>query len=310
MTSRREQVLEMLIERFISDPRPVSSLELSEPLRVSSATVRNDFALLEEMGLLRQPHTSAGRVPTREAYRAYAHKFIPPKTLPILQLERLENTLSRVDGEARFRFAAQLASSMSGYAVVTSLAPRDAPLQAVLLSALNDGRVLCVAVMASGVTRQFTVDIGLKPTRETLENLETDLRCEISVSKMPERLHTLETSATSPTRQRLLRALRESWGAVAPNLSFSSGATPVLGEPESHDVDFLRSVLELLEHPASPAALPGGMNLAVDEPNGVSSVTMAFKSSLGIASLSILGPTRMRYPHAISVAKAVADALT
>ena len=100
-----------------------------------------------------------------------------------------------------------------------------------------------------------------------------------------------------------------STGAALTTCRRFNGATPVLGEPESHDVDFLRSVLELLEHPASPAALPGGMNLAVDEPNGVSSVTMAFKSSLGTASLSILGPTRMRYPQAISVAKAVSDAL-
>jgi heat-inducible transcriptional repressor len=309
MASRREHLLELLIERFIVSSRPVSSLELSEPLGVSSATVRNDFAALEEMGLLRQPHTSAGRVPTREAYRAYAHKFIPPKTLPPMQVERLENTLSRVDGEARFRFAAQLAASMSGYAVVASVAPREAMLEAVLLTGLNDGRVLCVVILQGGIAREFTVDIGFKPERETLERLEADLRLNISAEEMPARLMTLEAAQASPTAARVLRALRERWGAVAPGLSFSSGATPVLSEPESHDVDFLRCVLELLEHPASPIGLSNGMNLSVDEPNGVSSITMAFRSSLGRASLSILGPTRMRYPQAISVAKAVSDAL-
>jgi heat-inducible transcriptional repressor len=309
MSSRREQVLALLIERFISDPRPVSSQELSEPLNVSSATVRNDFAALEEMGLLRQPHTSAGRVPTREAYRAYAHRFIPPKTLPSAQLERLEDTLSRVDGEARFRFATQLASSMSGYAVVASLAPKDARLEAVLLTALNDGRILCVAVLEGGMARQFSVDVGFKPDHDTLAALEAELRRSVSVEQMPEVLATLEQQSASPTRQRILRGIREHWGAVAPGSSFSSGATPVLREPESQDVDFLRRVLELLERPVSPGALSSGMNLSVDEPSGVSSVTIAFRSSLGRASLSILGPTRMRYPQAISVAKAVSDAL-
>ena len=308
MSSRREHLLEMLIERFIASSRPVSSLELSEPLGVSSATVRNDFVVLEEMGLLRQPHTSAGRVPTREAYRAYAHKFIPPKTLPQVQLARLENTLSRVDGEARFRFAAQLASSLSGYAVVTSLAPRDARVEAVLLNALSDGCVLCVVILEGGVARQFRLDIGFTPERETLERLETDLRLDISAHAMPAKLLQLESHA-SPTAGRVLRALRERWGEVAPSLNYSSGATPVLSEPESHDVDFLRLMLDLLEHPASPSDLSNGMNLSVDEPNGVSSVTIAFRSSLGRASLSILGPTRMRYPQAISVAKAVSDAL-
>jgi heat-inducible transcriptional repressor len=308
MPSRREQLLEMLIERFIVDPRPVSSLELSEPLGVSSATVRNDFAALEEMGLLRQPHTSAGRVPTREAYRAYAHKFIPPKTLPETQLARLENTLARVDGEARFRFAAQLAASLSGYAVVTSLAARDARVEAVLLTALSDGCVMCVVILEGGVAREFRLDIGFTPERETLERLEVTLRLDISAHEMPARLLVLEAQA-SPTGQRVMRALRERWGEVAPSLSYSSGATPVLREPESHDVDFLRRVLDLLEHPASPSDLSNGMNLSVDEPDGVSRITIAFRSSLGRASLSILGPTRMRYPQAISVAKAVSDAL-
>jgi heat-inducible transcriptional repressor len=309
MSSRREQLLELLIERFISDPRPVSSQELSEPLNVSSATVRNDLVALEEMGLLRQPHTSAGRVPTREAFRAYAHRFIPPKTLPSAQLERLENTLSRVDGEARFRFATQLASSLSGYAVVASLAPRDARLETVLLTGLSDGRVLCVAVLEGGVTRQFTVDAGFKPDHDTLETLEAELKRGLNVEQMPEFLAKLERESASPARQRIVRALREGWGSVAPGTNFSSGAGPVLREPESQDVEFLRRVLELLERPASPSILSSGVNLSVDEPSGVSSVTIAFRSSLGRASLSILGPTRMRYPQAISVAKAVSDAL-
>jgi heat-inducible transcriptional repressor len=308
MPSRREQLLELLIERFIVDPRPVSSLELSEPLGVSSATVRNDFAALEEMGLLRQPHTSAGRVPTREAYRAYAHKFIPPKTLPETQLAHLENTLARVDGEARFHFAARVAASMSGYAVVTSLAPRDARVEAVLLTSLSDGCVLCVVILEGGVAREFKLNIGFTPERETLERLEESLRMNISAHAMPAKLIALELHA-SPTGARVLRALIERWGEVAPALNYSSGATPVLSEPESHDVDFLRHVLELLEHPASPVDLSNGMNLSVDEPNGVSRVTVAFRSTLGRASLSILGPTRMRYSQAISVAKAVSDAL-
>jgi heat-inducible transcriptional repressor len=308
MPSRREQLLEILIERFILDPRPVSSMELSEPLGVSSATVRNDFAALEEMGLLRQPHTSAGRVPTREAYRAYAHKFIPPKTLPELQLAHLENSLARVDGEARFRFAAQVASSMSGYAVVTSLAPKDAKVEAVLLTSLSDGCVLCIVILEGGVAREFKLNIGFTPERETLERLEDALRLNISANAMPTKLMALELQS-SPSGARVLRGLLERWGEVAPALNYSSGATPVLSEPESHDVDFLRRVLELLEHPVSPSELSNGMNLSVDEPNGVSRVTVAFRSRLGRASLSILGPTRMRYAQAISVAKAVSDAL-
>jgi heat-inducible transcriptional repressor len=178
----------------------------------------------------------------------------------------------------------------------------------VLLTALSDGCVLCIVILEGGVAREFRLNMGFTPERDTLERLEGALRLNISAHAMPAKLLALEAQST-PTGARVLRALLERWGEVAPALSYSSGATPVLSEPESHDVAFLRCVLELLEHPASPSELSNGMNLSVDEPNGVSRVTVAFRSSLGRASVSILGPTRMRYPQVISVAKAISDAL-
>jgi transcriptional regulator of heat shock response len=72
-------------------------------------------------------------------------------------------------------------------------------------------------------------------------------------------------------------------------------------------VEFLRGVLELLERPSNPVS--SGLLVSVDEPSGISSITVSFKSNLGRAAVSVVGPTRMRYPHAISVAQAVANVL-
>jgi heat-inducible transcriptional repressor len=309
MVPRREQLLELVVERFIEQKRPVPSLDLAEPLGVSSATVRNDLAVLEEMGFLRQPHTSAGRVPTREAYRTYAHKFIPPKRLPDAALVRLERTLASVSGEQRFRVAAMLAASLSGYATVMSFAPLEARVEAIVFSLIAESRVLVVVILEGGLTRELILEPGFRPERDVLERLERALQqTALGAHEVPAKLLALEHQS-SPAVSSLARSLRERWGEIAPHISFSSGATPVLDQPESGDAGFLRSVLELLERPGSPSGLTPGLALHVDDPDGVSSITVAFKSNAGRAAVRILGPTRMRYPQAISVAKAVADAL-
>jgi heat-inducible transcriptional repressor len=311
MDVRRQQVLHLLVEHFIGSNRPIASRDLAKPLGVSSATVRFELAALEEMGLLHQPHTSAGRVPTRDGYRNYAHQFLPPKPLHEAAKARMDAAISRVDGENRLRMAAQIASSLSGYAAVAILTPRDSKVEAMYLSLLSDDRVLVVVVLEGNVAREFVIDAGFKPERITLEQAEQAVRnLKAHVREMPAKLLMLEQK-TSPGISGVLKALRERWGETVQGVNYSSGASQMLSEPESRDAGFLRSVLEMLEHPNSNNANlpPGSVNLSVDDPNGISAVQVGFRSSVGLGSVAIVGPTRMRYPNAISVAKAVSDAL-
>lgn len=307
---RRARVLHLLVEAFVATNRPVASRDLAQPLGVSSATVRSELATLENLGLLRQPHTSAGRVPTREAFLAYAHRFLPPEPLPEPERDRLEAALGRAEGEARVRLAARLAAGLSGYAATAVVAPREALLESLLLSPLDDGRLLAVVILGGGVTREFVADAGFRPERATLDRVEGALRgAKVPVHEVPPRLRELETSG-SPGVQRVARALREHWGEVAPTVVFAEGASRVLGEPESQDVTFLRRVLELLERPGAPETLaPGQVSLIVDEPRGVSAVAAGFRTPGGRGQVVIVGPTRMRYPQAIAVAKTLSDAL-
>jgi heat-inducible transcriptional repressor len=310
MVKRQEQLLELVIERFIAAKRPVPSLELAEPMGVSSATVRNDLAALEEMGLLRQPHTSAGRTPTREGWRLYASKYIPPKPLSEQNRLHLEMALGSVDGESRLRLAMQLTASLSGYAAVLSLAPTEARLETLLLSPLEQGRILAVLLLEGGLLRELILDVGFRPEPEALERLKSALCAEPrALEQIPQKLERLAQDP-SPTIATLAKSLRQRWGELsAPSAVYSSGASPVLHEPESGNVDFLRGLLDLLERPSSPNVASPGLLVRVDEPSGISSITVSFKSNLGRAAVSIVGPTRMRYPHAISVAQGVANVL-
>ena len=83
LSARKEKILRAVVDNYIATAVPVSSKELSEKdmSGLSSATIRNELAALEEMGYLAQPHTSSGRVPTNDAYKLYVDKLMPKRSL-------------------------------------------------------------------------------------------------------------------------------------------------------------------------------------------------------------------------------------
>src|SRR3989338_3686643 len=95
LTERQKAILKAVIENYIKSAKPVSSWDLTEKrdLRVSSATIRNEFAALEETGHLFQPHTSAGRLPTEKAYRFYVEECLKERELARSEREKVAQEL-------------------------------------------------------------------------------------------------------------------------------------------------------------------------------------------------------------------------
>jgi transcriptional regulator of heat shock response len=118
MNERQSQVLKAIVEEFVKTHEPVASGQVVEmlPFEVSSATVRNDMTELAEAGLIAQPHTSAGRVPTEEGYRAYIQATMhEQKELSLRQRETLLAHFKKLKTlQERFREAAKMLSEMSG----------------------------------------------------------------------------------------------------------------------------------------------------------------------------------------------------
>lgn len=301
----------MLVAMFVDTNRPVASRDLASRLGVSSATVRNDLKALETAGLLRQPHTSSGRVPTRDAYRMYAHQFLPPTPLDDATRNRLDHVLKVTQSDSRLRLAARLAASLTGYPAVAAITPGDAHVQRLLLAQMSPEVILAVIILDGNVTREVVFQGGFRVERGTLDQLEEAFASSpVSVREAPSRLARLEESAT-PGVARIARALRESWAVVTPTLSYAEGATGVLAEPESQDPGFLRHLLELLERPPGPGSDPiGKISIAVGEPDGISTVSAEFAVGSSRGKMLVAGPLRMRYPRVIMVTQAIAEALS
>lgn len=303
MNARTEQILELVAERHISSAKPVPSSFIAEQLRISSATVRNEFSALEEAGYLMQPHTSAGRIPSRRGYRRYARKFLPPRTLPEAQRTLLTQSLRGAHGEGLLERVAMITADLSGYTVVVTL-PTDDELQIleIHLSALSSRRTLAVVVLENGLIRQLALELSPTPSDDDLLEVESSLRrLTLPLREVPQALSDIATRAESEVARTYL-ALAEAWPQMRAPRVFSGGLKHLFSEPEAADPGFVKRVLERVETPGTTAE---ALALVFEESLALVSAQLELGGSR--AGLLLLGPLRMRYPETLMIARGVTE---
>ena len=318
MNDRRARILRMVAESYIRTAHPVASARIAERLELSSATVRNEFAALEEEGFLQQPHTSSGRIPTSRGFHSYALGCLPPRRLPERQRSQLVRQLQATNGDGLFTLVARVAAELSGYAVVVRLPADDAlHILEIHLSMLSAERLLAVVVLENGIVRQLSVDLAAPPADRVLDDAERNLRqLTLPLGEVPRALDTIAAHADAEL-SRTLRAIARAWPRLNPPRMFSEGLRHLLAEPESSDPDFIRLVVDQVER-ADPAGAgwgpegwtPDGGPVGLDLDDAVARITSGFELGVGVGSLTVLGPARMRYPAAMMVARGVSEALS
>lgn len=118
MEERRKNLFKKIVDVYIKTAEPVGSLRLSAGTAVSSATIRHEMIILEQEGLIYQPHTSAGRVPTEKGYRFYIENFVRNGKIEPKEKARLAAARKNLKGEERLKSLARLAAELSQGAVI------------------------------------------------------------------------------------------------------------------------------------------------------------------------------------------------
>lgn len=303
VTERRARILELVAESYIETARPVPSSAVAERMNLSSATVRNEFAALEEAGLLEQPHPSAGRVPTPRGFRRYAGHHVPPRPLAPAARRRSSDLLRDLHGSEFLRSLAALATELSGYAVVLELAANDdVRALEVHLTPLTNGRVLAVAILENGLTREQVVPLAPAPAEDVLDDAERTLRqITVPLREVPVALRDRAKGAGDELR-RTLRAIADAWPTLHPPERVSHGLSLLFDEPESRDPAFLRRAAKRLESGAGTALDPIGATLGLAFDEDVALIGADLPLPRGVGRLTLVGPARMRYADAFSVA--------
>jgi heat-inducible transcriptional repressor len=306
LSQRRLRILNVVAENYIASARAVPSALVADQLQVSSATVRNEYSALEHLGMLQQPHASAGRIPTSTGLAAYARRFIPPRKLRPEQRLVIRKRLGRQHGDLLFQNIASLAAELSGYAVVVSL-PADDMLRAleIHLTVLSANKLLAVLVLENGLVRQQIVHLSPVPSDDVIGRAERSLRSlTVPLSHLPAAVRSLAAGTTGELA-RTLAALADALPALNPPRLFSHGLGNLFQEPEARDPEFLRLALSQVEAPGPGTQAAGALDLVLSDATAQISATFQLGSLL--AHLSIIGPARMRYPEALQVSRGIAD---
>lgn len=343
LTERQRRILARLVAEFIEQGEPVSSLWLAERsgLGLSSATVRNILARLEELGLVKQPHTSAGRVPTDHGYRTYVD----------LLMENRRRMKPSADVEARLRKASSLdavldnasqelsrASHHIGFAVAMA-SSSDAVLQHIDFVPLDSRKVLVVLVSSGGHVTHKVVEVGAddEPIDGTaLRQAANYVNAEFAGLRLSEVREALVARLREERMlydQLLKRALELAQSGLAevdegvPGVTlFVQGTSTLLERVSAHDerlsLDTLRSLFRMIEEKHRLVELlsqyieaPGvtvviGTENASPDLHPFSVVTSTYQEGDRVGAVGVIGPTRMRYQKSINVVDGVAQVMT
>lgn len=164
ISERKEKIIQAVVDSYIVSCEPISSAEIKENYlpNLSSATIRNELSALEEMGYLAQPHTSAGRVPTAEAYRLYVDKLMPKRKLSKSELKVInsyfDHKITEID--EILRSTAKVISeitSLTGVAVIPNI--YGATIESVKIVKITEKSALVIIVTNYGVLKDATITL-------------------------------------------------------------------------------------------------------------------------------------------------------
>lgn len=329
---RNQQILADIVRTYIETGEPVSSRAISKRFEedLSTATIRNIMAELEEGGYLYQPHTSAGRVPTAAAYRFFAQAVATQATISTADQQwiRREMAGARTAGEITERAGHVLAEVSNGLGIVVSPPLARTVLEYARMWLLPDGRVVVVLISPGGNTR----DKVLKPARPftqaeldateeflnrqysgwTLEAIRADLLQKLATER--ERYEGMVQNALSLCDPSVL-------GDDAARQVHVEGTAQFVGTPDFADQTQLRALLAAIEEKHRLVTV---LNACIETPEpvyvqiGVKEISQAGENLALISarytrgeqvqgSLGVLGPTRMHYERAVTAVAYVAQ---
>jgi heat-inducible transcriptional repressor len=334
-SKRNQQILAEIVRAYVTTGEPVSSrvISRSHSEQLSSASIRNVMADLEEAGLLFQPHTSAGRVPTAAAYRFFAQQIAAQATLSEEDKNRIRKELESATTaeELTERAGHMLAEVSRGLGIIVMPPLAHTVLEHVHFLLLPDGRVVVVLISAGGATRDKVVRPEHEFTQPELDRTADYLNRHFGGWTL-EAIRADLLAKLASERERYGRLLPVALELCDPTLLDSDrsrevyveGAAQFASAPELTGAESLRELLSAIEEKSRLVALLNGcietpepvhVQIGVKEINGVgehlSLITAPYMvRDQGQGSLGVLGPMRMQYERAITAVAYMAHAFS
>jgi heat-inducible transcriptional repressor len=351
LNDRQQHILKATVRRYIATAEPVGSKALLEEynLGVSSATIRNAMGMLEKAGLLYQPHTSAGRVPSDSGYRIYVDRLITPSDVWGRQVEYLfQEQLKWEDWslEALLRGAARILAKVSGcITLITMPNTNTARLRHIQLIQIESGRVMLIVVTDTYETQSVLLDLPTVDEGTVLESEVIERELQILSNFLNSQLRgqslydlvSLDWNQLDREFQQYGDRLKTVFADICRRTQPQSastqiaigGVSEVLRQPEFAELQQVQTILHLLEEeqqqllpfifeePELDSNSRRRVTIRIGSENTLESIRSCTlisstyrRGTVPIGSVGVLGPTRLDYEAAIAVVEAAADYLS
>lgn len=319
---RKRKILQSIVEEYIQTAEPIGSRTIAKhtDMGLSSATIRNEMADLEEMGYLMSPHTSAGRIPSDEGYRFYVNELMHRYQMSNQDLIALKRffAVGILQLDRLIRQVGDIVSQMTNYTTVTVTPElKQCYVKHFELLPVDDSSALLVLVTSEGIVRNQLInvnedEISLRSLSVVLNEKLTGLTLEeINLVKINEIQQVI--GANTQILMPILNFIHEAITQLDGSEVYLANSQNILNHPEYYDVAKARGLLNFLENKESIKhavdQTDGGGRISVvigkenkfDEMRETSMVTAKYLTGgKTIGKIGIVGPTRMDYAKVVT----------
>lgn len=320
MEGRQKTLLKEIVENYIKNARPVGSKSLCEKLHCSSATIRNEMAVLENLGFLEKNHISSGRIPSEQGYKYYVENLMQPKELTgedVLKLQTIfhNNTLEVSDAITQ---CVQIISEITNYtSIVLGKSSKDNELKQVSIIPLEDNKIVALVCTDKGIVenKQFILpkNIYVEEVVKTSEIInkmlvgtpidEVSARLEFDIKPI--------IAKQVAQYEAVYNIFYDAFNDFAKNSSnvFFSGKTNILKQPEySNDASSIKNIISKFEDEdliKNIEAKDKGVNIYIGQEsefdNDVTVINTKYNINGEEGTIAIVGPKRMEYDRVVGL---------
>jgi len=327
LDDRKLKILKAIISNYLETGEPVGSRTISKytDLNLSSATIRNEMADLEELDLITQPYTSAGRIPTDKGYRLYVDQMMVEKDTEMEEMKT--QLLERVDKmESLLKQVAKVLAYNTNYAtLVTAPQYQNSKLKFIQLSQVDDRQLLAVIVVDGNVIKNKLMQVERMLANDEILKLNVLLNTFLQGASLQdinlEMIQTIKTQAGefADIMENVFQGIAEAIHEADQVEIYTSGTTNMLKYPELGNIEQTTKLLEALEERQGLDELidesihgenPNGIQVYIGEESPVSNmkdcsiVTATYELAEGArGTIGIIGPKRMDYQKVVSTLK-------
>lgn len=322
LTQRMIEILKAIVDEFVDTAEPVASKTLVEKYKLpySSATIRNEMAILEKEGYIEKPHTSAGRIPSNKGYKFYCEHLLN-KDMD----EEVKYAVSNIFSDSSMNVEDCVKESCKMISDMTNLTSgvlgpnsKEQTLEHLSVFPLDNKTAVCVFVTNTGHTENKTFNFQDEVTAEDIKTC-TDILNErlkgTKINELKEKLESIKPILVQSVKRHemLFNAFVGAFSRFASEKLYFSGTSKLMYQPEYSDVEKLKNLIKIFDNPESirevvdnkdvtdiVAITPKGTDIMWKDDLAI--ITSEIKlNKADVARLMVVGPRRMEYNRVISL---------